>query len=301
MALNDPSAPAPAAPGRAPGGPVYRPAIYPTLLFLGGLMAIFLGERVLDVGETQTVFTVLGVVLVLAAIAVRALRQASGPANYRIPERALLLLYGIGALALLLHFIDSDLAIRMSGRALEQSMPRLSGVLSVLWPALLVASFLPILFVEMALFSMAKAPVIEIGRVRSALLSGLSIALALVFCFSLTYVASERDGRVDFSYFRTARPGESTKKIVAALDKPVTVHLFFPPANEVREEVESYFSELSRESRMLSLQRWDQAINPAKARELGVAANGVIVVARDAMREQIGRGPRDRPGAGQPA
>jgi hypothetical protein len=279
MALKDSS---PAA------GVTFRPALYPTLLYAVGMLAIFLGERVLDVGSMQTVFTLGGVLLILAAIAIRAVRQGTRPSNFRTPERALLMLYVLGAFSVLLYFLNSDLMVRLSGRALEQSMPRLSGVLSALWPALWLAATLPILFVELALFSMSRAPVIEIGRVRSALLSGLSIGLAVVFCFALTYIANERDGRVDFSYFRTARPGESTKKIVRALDKPISVHLFFPPANEVREEVESYFTELSRESKQLNLQRWDQAIHPAKARELGVAANGVIVVQRDTLREQMG-------------
>jgi hypothetical protein len=279
MALKDPSPTA---------TPIFRPALYPSFLYLLGMLAIFLGERVLDVGGMQTVFTLAGVLMLLGAIAARAVRQAVRPLAFRMPERALLLLYVVGAFAVLLYFLNSDLMVRLSGRALEQSMPRFSGVLSALWPALWLAGSLPVLFVELSLFSMSRAPIIETGRVRSAMLSGLGIALAVVFCFSLTYVATERDGRVDFSYFRTARPGESTKKIVRALDKPVNVHLFFPPANEVREEVESYFAELSRESKQLSLQRWDQAIHPAKARELGVAANGVIVVARDTLREQLG-------------
>jgi hypothetical protein len=266
----------------------YRPALYPSMLYLVGMVAIFLGERVLDIGRTRTVCTVLGVLLVLGAIGARVMRGSVMPTAFRAPERALLLLYAVGAFAVLLFFINSDLLVWLGGRALEQTMPRLSGALAALWPALWLAASLPILFVELSLFSMAKAPVIETLRVRSALLSGLSIALALVFCFALTYVATERDGRIDFSYFRTARAGESTKKIVRALDKPVTVHLFFPPANEVREEVESYFTELARESKQLTLQRWDQALHPAKARELGVSANGVIVVTRDALKEQLG-------------
>ena len=43
--------------------------------------------------------------------------------------------------------------------------------------------------------------------------SGVGLAGALVFAFAMTYVASERDKKVDLSYFRTAKPGESTRKI----------------------------------------------------------------------------------------
>jgi hypothetical protein len=268
--------------------PTYRPARWPSLIYLAGMIGIFLGERVLDVGQTQTVVTVLGVAALLAAILVRLLRQTRLPAAHRAPERTLLALYLVGLFGIALYFLNSDLLVRLSGRSLEQRMPRLSGALLALWPALLLAGTLPVLFVELALGSMAKAPILELGRIRAALLSGLGIAFALVFCFAITYVANERDKYADFSYFRTSRPGESTKRIVSALDKPVQVHLFFPPGNEVREEVESYFSELARLSKFLEVQRWDHALHAAKARELGVGGNGVIVIARDAIKELIG-------------
>jgi hypothetical protein len=276
--------PAPVAPPPASG---YRPALLPTLLYAVGMVAVFLSERAIDVGRARTVTLVAGLLLLLAAIAGRGIRQGSVHPAYRYPERLLLLLYVVGLGALALYFLNSDLMAGVLGRPLSQSSPRLSTGLSALWPALWLAAALPVLFIEMALLSMAKAPVLEVGRVRTALLSGLGIASALVFCFALTYVASERDVRADFSYFRTAKPGESTKKIVQALDKPVAVHLFFPPANEVRDEVEGYFAELGRASKLLEVQRWDQALHPAKARELGVTANGTIVIARDALKETL--------------
>jgi hypothetical protein len=276
----------PAAASPRPAG--YRPARWPSLLYAAGMVAIFLGERVLDSGQGQTIASAGGVALILAAIVGRLTRQSKLPAAHRAPERTLVALYLVGLAAVGLYFLNSDLLLRLTGKGLEQRMPRLSGALLALWPALLVAGTLPVLFVELSLASMAKAPLLELGRIRSALLSGLGIAFAAVFCFASSYVASERDKNADFSYFRTSRPGDSTKKIVAAFDKPVQVHLFFPPANEVREEVEGYFSELARLSKFLEIQRWDTALHPAKARELGVSGNGVIVIARDALKEQIG-------------
>jgi hypothetical protein len=266
----------------------YRPAILPTVAYVVGMVGLFLAERVLDTGTTRNTTLIISLLLLLGAVAARAVRQATVPAGYRLPERALLALYVIGLVAVGLHFLNSDLLAQLSGRTLEQRMPRLSGAISALWPALWLCGTLPVFFVEMSLWSMARAPVLEIGRVRAALLSGLGIAFALVFAFGSTYVATERDVRADFSYFRTSRAGESTRKIVQALDKPVAVHLFFPPANEVREEVEMYFSDLTRLSKMLEVQRWDQALHPAKARELGVSSNGVIVIARGALKETIG-------------
>jgi len=100
-------------------------------------------------------------------------------------------------------------------------------------------------------------------------------------------VTAERNLKVDLAYFRSTRAGTATKKLVAALDQPVQVSLFYPPANEVGEEVASYFADLTRESSQLHVTRIDQAVEPARAHELGVSGNGVIVVARDKLREQI--------------
>ena len=60
---------------------------------------------------------------------------------------------------------------------------------------------------------MARAPKLELGRIRSAMLSGLGLAAALTAAFSFAYVASERDKKADLAYFRTSRPGEVTRWI----------------------------------------------------------------------------------------
>ena len=182
---------------RATGG--YQPARWPSLLYAAGLVLVFMGQRVLETGRPQTLASVAGVLLLLGAIAARLVRQGQLPAGYRAPERTLVALYLVGLLAVALHFLNSDLLVRLTGKGLEQRMPLLSGAIGALWPARLLAGTLPVLFVELALGSMAKAPVLETGRIRSALLSGLGIAFALVFCFSLSYVAAERDQRADFS------------------------------------------------------------------------------------------------------
>jgi len=241
----------------------------------------------LPLGGASVVLTVIGVSVVLGAAAWCGLAARKAEAGVRSTARMLILLYGLGALALLLHFAGGDLGAHVWGRPLESRMPRLAGALAVLWPALMLAGTVPVLLVELALSGMAHAPVLDTRRLRAALRSGLGIALAIVFCFSAAYVTAERNLKVDLAYFRSARAGSATKKLVAALDQPVQVYLFFPPANEVAELVASYFADLTRESSQLSVSRLDQAVEPARAHELGVSGNGVIVVARDKRREQI--------------
>jgi hypothetical protein len=261
--------------------------VLPSVLFAVGLLAVYLGERALEVGKASAIITVLGVLLCLAGLGLRVAASRGGAEQSRPAERWLAWLEGLGLLALLLYFFNSNLMFQLTGHTLEQRLPRLSGVVAAIWPALLFCAALPVLFGELSLVTMRRAPVIDLLRVRDAMLSALGIGFALVLCFSVAYVASERDQKADLSYFRTARAGEATKKLVHALDKPVRVYLFFPPANEVREEVESYFAELTRESRNLVVEQYDYALHPAKARELNVSNNGMIVLQRDAIKEQV--------------
>jgi hypothetical protein len=245
-----------------------------------GMLAVFIGERVIGTGSPRAVATVLGLVLVIAAMVVRVVR-AQGAADDRARvERTLLGLYLLGFLAVILYFIQSDLPTLRGGKPLEHSYPRLATALAALWPAVWATAAWPIALVELSYATMWRAPRLEVGRIRDALLSGLGLAFALIFAFSVAYVTSERDKKVDLAYFRTTRPGESTRKIVRALDQPVEIALFFAVGSEVREEVESYFTDLSKESNQLKLSVYDFDIDPAKAKSYGVSANGTVVFSR---------------------
>lgn len=259
----------------------------PSIIYAVGLVLVFVGERLIGSGKASVVATALGVLAVAASAAWQAFRWQQRPAGDRGPEKALLCLYALGAVALFGYFLSSDVYFALTGHTLAKTWPKIAAVLATLWPACLVLGTLPVVFVELSLANMARAPVRDLPRVQAAMTSGLGIGFALVFVFSFAFVASERDIKKDLSYFRVAKPGESTLRIVEALDKPVQIYLFFPPANDVHEEVESYFEDLKQKSKQLVVETHDQAINPAKAKELGVSGNGIIVVGRDKLREQI--------------
>jgi hypothetical protein len=165
-------------------------------------------------------------------------------------------------------------------------MPKLDGIIAALWPAVLLASTLSVLMVEFSYASMANAPFVDARRLRRAMASGLGISFAVVFCFSVVYVASERNRKADLSFFRTARASAATKQLVTALDQPVEVTLFYPPGNEVAEELASYFADLTSSGK-LTVARVDQAVEPARGKALGVSTNGAVALARGAQHEQI--------------
>ena len=254
----------------------------PSIAYAAGLGAVFLGERVLEPGRTGTTFTLLGLGAIVAALVVSLRRGRQKPGGRALPA-----LYGLGLLALLMYFARATLPQLLGQRPLATGFPRLDTGLAALWPAVMFASLLPVLLVELALQAIARAPVIDARRVRAALLSGLGTAFALVFCFAIVYVASELGWKADLSFFRTARASATTKQVVAALDAPVEVTLFYPPGNEVAEELAGYFADLSRASGKLTVARVDQAVDPARAKALGVSNNGVVSLARGGGREQI--------------
>jgi hypothetical protein len=270
-------------------GAAAKPSGRWSALWGAGMFAIFLGERMIGAGGARAVATVGGLVLVIAAMVVRAGRAGHATPDRRTVERTLLGLYGLGLFAVLVYFVQSDLpTVLGKGKPLEHDWPRLATALAALWPAIWAAAAWPILLIELSYAQVARAPRIEVGRIRDAMYSGLGLAAALVFAFSLTYVASERDKKVDLAYFRTTRPGEVSRRIVRNLDQPIEIAAFFPSGSEVREEVDNYLQDLGRESGQLKITHYDFDIDPTKAKEYGISSNNVLVFVRGSRHEQLG-------------
>ena len=254
----------------------------PSVGFAFGLAAVYAGERVMLPGHAATVVTLAGLAVILAALAL-AVRQGKGrPAGRILPT-----LFGLGLLALALYFLRTTVPGLFGHRALETSMPKLDGALVALWPATLLASVLSVLLVEFSYAGMARVPVVDARRVQRAMCAGLGISFALVFCFAISYVAAERNHKADLSFFRTARASAATRQLISALDQPIEVILFYPPGNEVAEELSGYFADLTRVGSKLTVSRVDEAVEPARGKALGVSSNGAVAFARGGQHEQI--------------
>ena len=253
-----------------------------------GLALVWVGERIVESPTARGGFTGVGALLVLGATVARFLR--GGDRRSHVAQRPLARLHLAAVGALVLYAAQSDLYTKAFGASLESSSPKLAGVLAALWPALLAISLLPTLLVELSFAAVKKSPAIEQGRIREALYAGLGLAFTLIFAFSVQYVANERDAKVDFSYFRVTKPGDGTQKLVASLDEPLEVYLFFPPVSDVKDLVTEYFEDLRAKAPQLKVTSLDQALDPAKSRELGVSANGVVVVKKGQRKETISVG-----------
>ncbi|WP_434388084.1 Gldg family protein [Melittangium boletus] len=256
------------------------PASWVSALYGGALGVLLLGERVAGGGRARLGLGGLGGGLLVLALLWSRARVGRASGEGRVLERWRGRLFLLGALGVGLHFLRVEGALHALG-------PEWSQRVSVLVPVLLVLSLGPLGWLEWAVGGLGRAPVLELGRVRAALRAGLGLALALVFAFSTQYVATRMDVSWDLAYFRTTRPGEATRGLVRQLRGPVEVTLFFPPANDVGQAVAQYLRELARESPLLVVEVLDQAVEPGRARELGVGENGSVVFSRDARRERL--------------
>lgn len=258
-----------------------------SFILSAGLLLIWVGERIVDSSEVRWGLTGVGTVLVLAAFVGRFVKAGAARPDVKRVQRTFGLLHGLTFFSLVLYALQSDLFTKLTSATLASGSPKLAGALAVLWPALLLTSLLPTLFMELSFASMARAPTLEHGRIQEAMLSGFGLAGAFIFAFSVQYVTTERDAKADFAYFRVAKASESTKKLVASLDEPVEVYLFFPPASDAAEAVEGYFDELKAATPMLTVNRFDHALAPAKAKELGVSGNGTVLVKKGGRKESL--------------
>jgi hypothetical protein len=143
------------------------------------------------------------------------------------------------------------------------------------------------LFGERALYPMRRAARVEWRRVRDAMAAGLTLALAGVYGALFCFVAGELDVKADFSYFHTARPSESTRKIAASANDKVRVVAFFPQVSEVGSEVGGYLRDLARGLPNLDVEVQDRLLVPQLAKDAKVFDDGVIVLERGAQHESL--------------
>lgn len=246
-----------------------------TLSYLAGMLALFVGQRILDgIDEWQIVATVAGALALLAAagLRVQTLRSAKDP-GLRLGHRVALLLLLVCVAAVMLYVGTTERFT--AGLSLDdQGEERWLGITRSLWPVVWLLGTIPLLAVDHALTS---SPVmVPARRVRETMVHGLVAAMGLCLVFPLNYVATKRNERWDLAYFKTPTPGTATQALVEALEEPVTVRIFMPPSSEVAQELRAYFAPL--EGPKLQVEILDQAANPRLAKALAVRDNGTVAM-----------------------
>lgn len=262
-------------------------------LYVGGMVLVFIGERVLaGLEKGGGAATALGVLAVVAATAARFAPRFKAGGERKSIESLLAVLSFAGLLALGIYFATSDAGADKLGLSKLASPARdhLLGELRVLWIALIAVSLTPMLFAETALWPMRRAERPESRRVRAAANAGLSLVLAAIYGSLFVYAAGGVPWKVDYSYFKTSRPSEATRKIAASLSEPIKVVAFFPDVNEVRNEVSAYLRELSSGIPNVQVTVTDRLLAPKLSKELHATQDGVIILARGSVTYTVSLG-----------
>ena len=282
MALKAPPSAAPASATIASSAPLLP-------LYLAGLVLVFLGERVVGSDNARMVSSGAGVLAIVASVGLRFARAGQGDADRKRAERSLGFLSLGGLCAVGLYFLTTETGRNLVGvgHATPQTRARFEGALQVTFVSLLCVTVLPLVFGEIALGPMRRAARIEARRVASALRAGVTLGAALVYVSLLTYAAGELDLKVDFSYFRTARPSDSTRKVLASTSEKVKAQVFFPQLNEVGTEVMGYLKDLRQGSPNLEVEEVDRLMAPGAAKEAKVSRDGIVVLSRGGSRETL--------------
>lgn len=244
-----------------------------TLVYLGGMAALYVGQRLLDGHDgPQWVLSLAGLAAIVAAAVLRARRmKRSNDDGVRFGNRVALMFLLVGAASLVLYAATTNTVVR--GMTLGQDAEdRWLGVWRSLWPVVWLLGTVPLLVVDWAIES---SPVtMPRRRVRDLTAHGVVAALGIALVFPVNYIANQRKERWDLAYFKTPAPGTATLAVAQALEEKVHVRIFMPPSSEVAEELRNYFREL--EGPNLVVEVIDQAAEPRLAKALSVRDNGTV-------------------------
>lgn len=258
-----------------------RGALAP-IAYLFGLLLLLIGERLYGPGSAARTFcdglAVLGLAL---AIGERLKRFSEASGETRSVLSRLLPAYAVGVLGVLLYGAVAE------GSPLGLEDGDLSTVLLLASLFLIVLGTLPLLFMEWALASMYGAKVLEGRRLAESGRAGVALAIALAFVGLLNFWANDADTRWDVRTLSALEPSGATLEMARNLSEPVTVTLFFPPANDVARTLDPYFDALDASSEQVTVQRVDRDMRPKLAKDMRARKNGTVVISRGDNHEAI--------------
>src|SRR5262249_43722175 len=128
-------------------------------LYVGGLVLVFIGERVLEpMPWARGVATVLGVLAVLGSTAVRFSPRFRAGGERRDVERLMAILSFFGVLGLVVYAMTTDWGMDRLGlsTAETETQERIKGILTIGWVALVLVAVVPMSFATTALYPMRR-------------------------------------------------------------------------------------------------------------------------------------------------
>ena len=259
-----------------------------SLWFGVGLLLVLLGERVFDSPGLHYVCTGVGLGLVVAVTAGRAWAMLGTTGARRHVERTLLVCHVATLVGLALYLMTTEWGMTKLSLG-ETAAVHFHGAATVIFGVIILASIVPVAMIELGLGTALRTNFdldqstddegVEYLRVRDIGWSGLSVALATGFLLVTCQVASERNIQKDVSYFKTSSPGESTRNIVTkAADEPLHVYLFFPPTNEVADQVKGYFDQLADATGKVIVEEKSRLVDKDIAEKFKAEDGSIVIV-----------------------
>lgn len=260
-----------------------------SLSFGVGLLFVFVGERLFGHNPSvRMVLTGAGLIAVFGMTALRLYTTMSTLGARRKVECTLLMCHGGVLVALVLYALTTQWGLGHFHLS-EKGAVKFETAVTIAWSIIMAVSLIPMAMIEASLGTALRSRIdvqaggdegIEYMRVRDVGWSGVTVGLAAALLMVTCNVANERNIQRDLSYFKTSSPGASTTKILAAQSEPVKVLLFFPPANEVANQVRDYFSALASASGHLTVEEHDRLGDAELAGKYKVSKDGVVVLVK---------------------
>jgi hypothetical protein len=255
------------------------------ILYMTGMVLFYDAQRVLAEDPTSNAITVLALMLLAASVWWRLTECKSEGQAHQAAHRAALRWQLIGLASIGAYALTTPTCTDLLGLSSE-TLPRWvvpwQALIGIIW----LVGTLPMWRIDQL---RRHHPVMPPQRaIAQASEVGVALALAVSLVFPANYLAAQYDVEWDFSYFRVTDPGSSTEALVANLDEPVEIVLFYPPGNEVKERLLGYFERLSQAAEgKLSYRVADQPMQPELAEELSVKNNGYIVIRKGDTHEKF--------------
>ena len=255
------------------------------ILLVVGLLSLFAGERLFgDENMLRAVFDVVGVAGVVASLVTRG-RGRELPDEIR---RWIAWIHVALVIGLLLYVVQLPVVLAKAGWTEADAERAAREIVGALWPMVLAVATFAALFLDAALISSRRMPAVETLRLRASAQTGTVLGL-LVSIFAIgNYLAASHSPEVDLSRRKVGRPSEATVSIVQNLSEPLYVNAFFPPSNEVAEEIGPYLRALETASDgKLVVRTYDHALDPKIAERVNARANGAIYVTAKPLDEGL--------------
>jgi hypothetical protein len=243
------------------------------IILVAGLFGLFIGERVVGESSWRVAVSGLAAAVVVAAVALRFFSMSASEGTRKSAHRQALLLHVVTVVGLLLYGITLE-PITDAMALDEDGAARWRGAWLALSAVAIAVGTVPVLVIDRQLTLHPR--MMPAHSTRKALISGLSSALAIALVFPVNYLAANHELEWDHAYFRAAKPGSATVAVVSTLTEPVEAVLFFPPGNDVAEQVRPYFDTLTAGSSHLTHRVADQALSPEVSETFKIRDNGFV-------------------------